>query len=193
MALSAPLCIIRLCWEKPGEHLRKGYPSMAYRVKSSCYSPNFIEQTAHCDHKPWAAWVHVRLLLHRRSAAGWAECMTYSALVSFSIPCTVFCWKADSGGFRSASECPCSACLTPYTQTCPTCLPVPLCLLSVVLLFRMLGAASGAQGGGASAKAPAHAARGGEHWGGGTKAAARADAQTPTPPAACDRNALSAL
>ena len=53
------------------------------QVKSSCYSPNFIEQTAHCDRKPRAAWVHLRLLLHRRSAAGWAECMIYSALVSF--------------------------------------------------------------------------------------------------------------
>ena len=41
--------------------------------KSSCYSPNVIEQTAHCDHKPLVAWVFVRLLLHRRSAAGWAE------------------------------------------------------------------------------------------------------------------------
>ena len=45
-----------------------------------------------------------------------------------------------SGGLRSASESPCSACLTPYTQTCPACLPVLLCLLYVVLLFRMLGA-----------------------------------------------------
>ena len=53
------------------------------QVRSGCYSPNFIEQKAHCDHKPRAAWVHVRLLLHRRSAAGWAECMIYSALVSF--------------------------------------------------------------------------------------------------------------
>ena len=44
-----------------------------------------------------------------------------------------------SGGLRSASESPCSACLTPYTQTCPACLPVLLCLLYVVLLFRMLG------------------------------------------------------
>ena len=43
-----------------------------------------------------------------------------------------------SGGLRSASESPCSACLTPYTQTCPACLPVLLCLLYVVLLFRML-------------------------------------------------------
>ena len=42
-------------------------------------------------------------------------------------------------GLRSASESPCSACLTPYTQTCPACLPVLLCLLYVVLLFRMLG------------------------------------------------------
>ena len=41
-------------------------------------------------------------------------------------------------GLRSASESPCSACLTPYTQTCPACLPVLLCLLYVVLLFRML-------------------------------------------------------
>ena len=56
-------------------------------VKSSGHSPNFIEQTAHCDHKQRAAWVHVRLLLHRRSAAGWAECMMHSALVSFSSPC----------------------------------------------------------------------------------------------------------
>ena len=53
------------------------------KVKSSCYSPNFIEQAAHCDHKPRAAWVYVRLLLHRHSAAGWAECVIYSALVSF--------------------------------------------------------------------------------------------------------------
>ena len=45
-----------------------------------------------------------------------------------------------SGGLRSASESPCSACLTPYTQTCPACLPVLVCLLYVVLLFRMLGA-----------------------------------------------------
>ena len=30
-----------------------------------------------------AAWVYVRLLLHRRPAAGWAGCMIYSALVSF--------------------------------------------------------------------------------------------------------------
>ena len=53
------------------------------QVKPGCYSPNSIEQTAHCDHKPRAAWVFVRLLLHRRSAAGWAGCMIYSALVSF--------------------------------------------------------------------------------------------------------------
>ena len=51
------------------------------QVKSSFYSPNFIEQTSHCDHKPRAAQVYVRLLLHRRSAAGWAEYMIYSALV----------------------------------------------------------------------------------------------------------------
>ena len=43
------------------------------QVKSSCHSPNSTEQTAHCDHKPRVAWVFVRLLLHRRSAAGWAE------------------------------------------------------------------------------------------------------------------------
>ena len=43
-----------------------------------------------------------------------------------------------SGGLRSASESPCSACLTPYTQTCPVCLPVLLCLLYVELLFRLL-------------------------------------------------------
>ena len=63
------------------------------QVKLSCYSPNFIEQTAHCDHKPRAAWVFVRVLLHRRSAASWAECMIYSALVSFFLV-PVFCWKA---------------------------------------------------------------------------------------------------
>jgi len=44
--------------------------------------PKFIEQTAHCDHKPRAAWAFVRLLLHRCSAAGCAECMIYSALMS---------------------------------------------------------------------------------------------------------------
>ena len=43
-----------------------------------------------------------------------------------------------SGGLRSASESPCSACLTPYTQTCPACLPVLLRLLYGVLLFRRL-------------------------------------------------------
>ena len=53
------------------------------QVKPSSYSPNFMEQTAHCDHKPRAAWVYVRLLLHRLSAAGWAECMIHFALVSF--------------------------------------------------------------------------------------------------------------
>ena len=36
----------------------------------------------------------VRMLLHRRSAAGWAECMIYSALVSFFLV-PVFCWKAE--------------------------------------------------------------------------------------------------
>ena len=41
-------------------------------LKSSCHSPNSIEQTVHCDHKPRTAWVHVRLLLHRWSAAGWS-------------------------------------------------------------------------------------------------------------------------
>ena len=41
-------------------------------------------------------------------------------------------------GLRSASESPCSACLTPYTQTCPACLPVLVCLLYVLLLLRML-------------------------------------------------------
>ena len=50
------------------------------QVKLSCYSLNFIEQAAHYDHKPRAAWLHVRLLVHRRSAAGWAECMIYSAI-----------------------------------------------------------------------------------------------------------------
>ena len=34
-------------------------------------------------HKPRAAWVFERLLLHRRSAASWAGCVMYSALVSF--------------------------------------------------------------------------------------------------------------
>ena len=39
-----------------------------WQVKSSRYSPNFIEQAAYCDHKPRVAWVYVRLLLHRRSS-----------------------------------------------------------------------------------------------------------------------------
>ena len=52
--------------------------------------------------------MHVCLLLHRRSAAGWAECMIYSALVSFfpSLTLTVFCWKAEgdvSLGFGAGS------------------------------------------------------------------------------------------
>ena len=47
-------------------------------VKLSYYSPNFIEQTARFNHKPRAAWVYVRMLLNRRSAAGWAECMVTS-------------------------------------------------------------------------------------------------------------------
>ena len=64
-----------------------GFLALTWLVKSSCYSPNFVEQTAHCDHKPRAVWVYVRLLLHRRSAASWAGCVIYSALVSFSSPC----------------------------------------------------------------------------------------------------------
>ena len=55
----------------------------APKVKSICYSPSFIVQAAHRDYTPRAAWVFVRLLLHRHSATGWAECMIYSALVSF--------------------------------------------------------------------------------------------------------------
>ena len=31
MALSSPLYIVRLCWEKPGERPRKGCPGMAYQ------------------------------------------------------------------------------------------------------------------------------------------------------------------
>ena len=57
------------------------------QVKLSCYSPNFIEQTAHCDHRPRAAWVFMRLLFDRRSAARWTEGVVYSALVSlFLVP-----------------------------------------------------------------------------------------------------------
>ena len=37
-------------------------------VKSSFYSPNFMEHIAHCDHKPRSAWVFMRLVLHRHSA-----------------------------------------------------------------------------------------------------------------------------
>ena len=47
------------------------------------------------------------------------------------------------GGLSSASESPCSTCLTTYTQACPACLPVPLCLLNVVLLFRVFTAGPG--------------------------------------------------
>ena len=36
------------------------YISLDYgEIKPSCYSPNFTEQTAHCDHKPRAARVYV--------------------------------------------------------------------------------------------------------------------------------------
>ena len=52
-------------------------------------------QKAHCDHKPRAAWVFMRLLLHRRSAVGWAGCVIYSTLVSFS-PAPVF-WNSFWG------------------------------------------------------------------------------------------------
>ena len=37
--------------------------------------------------------MHVRLLLHRRSAAGWAECMIFRSRVIFLVP--VFYWKAE--------------------------------------------------------------------------------------------------
>ena len=39
----------------------------------SGHSPYFKEQTAITDHRPLAALVIVRVLLHRRSAAGWVE------------------------------------------------------------------------------------------------------------------------
>ena len=39
----------------------------------SGHSPYFKEQTAITDHRPLAASVIVRVLLHRRSAAGWVE------------------------------------------------------------------------------------------------------------------------
>ena len=42
-----------------------------------------IEQAVHCDLKPWAAWVFVRLLLHQRPTAGLAGCMVNPALASF--------------------------------------------------------------------------------------------------------------
>ena len=80
-------------------------PIFSVQVKSSCTFPNFIEQTAHCDHKPRAAWVHVRMFLRRRSAAGWAECMIYSALVSFSSPYILtFLKLRRSGWSASAAE-----------------------------------------------------------------------------------------
>ena len=50
-------------------------PRSLERVWREISQLNYIEQTAHCDHKPWAARVFVRLSLHRRSAAGWAEYM----------------------------------------------------------------------------------------------------------------------
>ena len=33
------------------------------QVKSTCYSPNFIEYTAHCNHKTRAAWEFVFLMI----------------------------------------------------------------------------------------------------------------------------------
>jgi hypothetical protein len=62
--------------------------SWAWRMlpSSSCNSPSCIEQTAHCDHKPRAAWVFVRMLPHPCSAAGCAGRATHSALVSVSSP-----------------------------------------------------------------------------------------------------------
>ena len=53
------------------------------KFKFSSYSLNFIDQTAHFDHKARVACVFVRLLLHRRSAADWAECVIYAALVLY--------------------------------------------------------------------------------------------------------------
>ena len=36
------------------------------QAKSGFCNPNFVKQTASCDHKPRAVWVFVRLLLNRR-------------------------------------------------------------------------------------------------------------------------------
>ena len=71
-----------------------GHIWMGRQIKSRCCSLNFIEQTVRCDHKPRAAWVFVRLLLHRRSAAGWAECIdTFRSRAIFLVP--IFCWAAE--------------------------------------------------------------------------------------------------
>ena len=43
---------------RAGAGARVWSPLPPGQVKSSCYSPKFIEQTAHCDHKPRAAWVY---------------------------------------------------------------------------------------------------------------------------------------
>ena len=84
-------------------HSKQLWPvSSSAKAKSSYYSPNFKEQTAQCDHKPRAACVFVRMLLHRRSAVGWARCMVHSALVIFVVPS--ICWKAEgnfSPGFNA--------------------------------------------------------------------------------------------
>ena len=49
---------------------------------STFYSPNFLGQSVHCDHKPRAACVCVCLLFHWRSADDWAEWKIYAALVT---------------------------------------------------------------------------------------------------------------
>ena len=56
-------------WPKSAELLSVlGAQQLTGQVR---HSPSFIEQAVHCDHMPRVAWVFVRLLLHRRSAAGW--------------------------------------------------------------------------------------------------------------------------
>ena len=50
-----------------GAHISPKANGSGKQSKLLYNSPNFIEQTAYYDHKPRAAWVVVRLLLHRRS------------------------------------------------------------------------------------------------------------------------------
>ena len=86
-------------------------------------SPNFIEQTAHCDHKPRAAWVHVRLLLRwklegplRAQKTNKSPPGAFLAAAAFFLPCSI----PNEQNPRSRPWLVKSSCYTPnFTKTEP--------------------------------------------------------------------------